>query len=293
MAEAIVNVFRTSNSALRATVYLYDRFGNKSFLDFMQFFEEFGGRVRSFDANRAEQQASSNVQSEETESISNGLQKSSGPVSKRQEFVRELGQLSQRRDELEARLVRLEGGLRERERKAIEQELNDIHTRRIAVLGFIDEPKGTGVNAFISYAHEDEKLRIELGKHLRALERRGMIRTWHDRMIKPGVEYKNLIDEHLETSGIILLLISSDFLDSEYCYEIEMRRALEKFEKRESLVIPIILRPVVWAQSPFARLQVLPKDGAPVTQWSNPDAAFVSITEGIYVAVRELLASKT
>jgi len=69
-----------------------------------------------------------------------------------------------------------------------------------------------------------------------------------------------------------------------------MQRALERHNRREGLVVPIILRPVVWDNAPFAKLQALPKDGRPVTDWPNRDAAFVNITEGIRIAVEDLLA---
>lgn len=291
MAEQIVSIFGTSQRPLHATIYLYDRFGRMSPINFVRFFEEFGSRVRTFDASvqedRRSEESASGVREAEGRK-----KKQKGATTDRQRLVAELAELSQRRDELETTLVHLEGGLEDREQREIERKLHEIHRRRLAVLSYIHSPKGDGLEAFLSYAHEDEELRVELGKHLRALERQGLIRTWHDRLISPGAEWKNMIDTRLETSGLVLLLISSDFLDSQYCYEVEMKRALERHDRREGLVIPIILRPVVWANSPFAKLQTLPKDGRPVTEWSNRDAAFVNITEGIRVAVEDLLAKR-
>ena len=290
MAEQIVAVFKRSQRPLHVAIYLYDRFGRMAPIDFVGFFEEFGGRVRSFDSSvQMDNQTMTIVHSVKKDEIPERKQ---GTGTKRQRLVSELAQLSQRRDELETTLVRLEGGLGDREQREIERQLEEIHQRRLAVLMQIHEPKGDGLEAFLSYAHEDEELRIELGKHLRALERQGLIRTWHDRKITPGADWKNKIDTHLENASLVILLISSNFLDSQYCYELEMKRALERHERRESLVIPIILRPVVWTNSPFAKLQVLPKDGKPVVEWSNQDAAFVNITEGIRVAVDDLLANR-
>ncbi|HYQ04078.1 MAG TPA: toll/interleukin-1 receptor domain-containing protein [Polyangiaceae bacterium] len=136
-------------------------------------------------------------------------------------------------------------------------------------------------NVFVSYAHEDEGLRRQLGKHLSSLERQGLIATWHDRMISAGTEWQGTIDDRLEEAGVVLLLVSSDFVNSSYCYDVEMRRALERHEARDALVIPIVLRPVLLRGLPFARLQALPRDAKPVTDWPTLDSAFVNITEGL------------
>ncbi len=155
------------------------------------------------------------------------------------------------------------------------------------------EPTGPGENAieiFYSYAHEDEALRKELEKHLTSLQRQGIIAGWHDRLISAGTEWEHEIDSHLNTAGIILLLISSSFIASKYCYSIEMKRALERHEAREARVIPIILRPVYWKNMPFGKLQVLPTEGKPVdsSQWHNHDEAFADIVEGIHKVIEEL-----
>jgi len=101
------------------------------------------------------------------------------------------------------------------------------------------------ITVFYSYAHEDESLRDELAKHLRLLEREGFIKEWHDRRITPGDEWKNQIDHYLETAELILLLVSPDFINSDYCYDIEMQRAMERHEEGAARIVPIILRPVV------------------------------------------------
>jgi hypothetical protein len=114
---------------------------------------------------------------------------------------------------------------------------------------------------FFSYSHKDETLRDELEKHLAMLRREGAITAWHDRRIAAGENFGNAIDEALESAGIILLLVSSDFLSSDYCYSVEMKRALERHERGEATVIPIILRPCDWHSAPFGKLLALPTDG--------------------------------
>ena len=119
---------------------------------------------------------------------------------------------------------------------------------------------GVPLSIFISYAHEDEPLCQQLEAHLSLLRRQGLVATWYDRQIVPGTEWAREIDAHLETAQLVLLLISPDFLASEYCYGIEMRRALGRYQNGEAQVIPIIVRPVDWEGAPFAHLQCLPRD---------------------------------
>lgn len=151
----------------------------------------------------------------------------------------------------------------------------------------MSEQTAIPIDVFFSYAHEDEELRVEMEKHLTILKREGIIRSWHDRDIKAGDEWKKVIDEHLETARIILLLVSADFLASDYAYEVEMKRALERHENGEARVIPVILRPVEWQGAPFSKLQALPRDARPVTSWANRDEAFRSVAEGIRRVVTE------
>jgi hypothetical protein len=148
------------------------------------------------------------------------------------------------------------------------------------------------VEVFFSYAHEDEELRDKLNTHLKLLQRQGVIDAWHDREIAAGTEWAGQINEHLETAKVILLLISADFLASDYCYDVELKRAMERHKLGEARVIPIILRPVDWAGTSFARLQALPKDAKPVTTWENQDEAFTDVAKGIRKAVGELTGKK-
>ncbi|MCP3962733.1 MAG: toll/interleukin-1 receptor domain-containing protein [bacterium] len=100
------------------------------------------------------------------------------------------------------------------------------------------------LNVFLSYSHEDEKLREELETHLAPLKRGGQIRTWHDRRIPPGDEWAGEIDDNLELADVVLLLVSPPFIASDYCWDVEVKRATERHEAGEARVIPVILRPV-------------------------------------------------
>ena len=118
---------------------------------------------------------------------------------------------------------------------------------------------------FFSYSHKDEALRDKLEVHLAMLKRQGVIETWHDRRIVAGDEFAGRIGEELERADIVLLLVSPDFLASDYCYDIEMARAMERHEAGETRVMPVLLRPCDWRDAPFGKLNATPKDGKPVS----------------------------
>jgi len=144
------------------------------------------------------------------------------------------------------------------------------------------------VEVFYSYAHEDEKLRDELTKHLANLKRQGIITQWYDRDISAGKEWDDEIRTHLNSASVVLLLISPDFMNSDYSNDVEVKRAMERHEAKEARVIPIILRPVDWEGAPFSKLEALPTDAKPVTSWDDQDEAFLGVTRGVRKAVAEL-----
>lgn len=141
-------------------------------------------------------------------------------------------------------------------------------------------------SVFFSYSHADEDLRDQLEKQLSTLKRQRVIETWHDRRIGAGNEIDRAISERIETDDVILLLVSPDFIASDYCYDREMRRAMERHEAGDAIVIPVILRPCDWHGTPFGKLLAVPTDGKPVTQWPDRDQAFLEVAN----AVREAAA---
>lgn len=143
------------------------------------------------------------------------------------------------------------------------------------------------IQIFVSYSHQDEALHNELAKHLTPLEREGVIQRWHDRQLTAGAEFGDEIDASLNRADIILLLVSPDFIASEYCWGKEMKRAMERHEAGEARVIPVILRPVDWHKMPFGKLLALPKDGKAVTNWSDLDTALLDVAKGVRLASSE------
>jgi len=147
------------------------------------------------------------------------------------------------------------------------------------------------IEVFISYAQEDERLMHKLEKHLATLKHQGYVTFWNNLRINAGKEWDNEINEHLSTAHVILLLISSDFMASDYCTSVEVKQALLRHDAGECRVIPVILRPLHWRIGPVSKLLPLPTDGKPVTEWRNKDKAFVNIAEGIQKVVEEFSAN--
>lgn len=146
------------------------------------------------------------------------------------------------------------------------------------------------VRLFYSYSHDDEDLRNELEKQLAALQRIGLIEGWHDRVILPGSDWTKEIDENLKSAEIVLALVSSSFIASDYCYGVEMGAALARHHKGEARVIPVILRSCQWRETPLKHLAALPKNGKAVSLWPDRDEAFNDVAEGIKRVARELSA---
>ncbi|GAB4568468.1 MAG: hypothetical protein Tsb0020_21950 [Haliangiales bacterium] len=134
---------------------------------------------------------------------------------------------------------------------------------------------------FYSCAHADEGRRARLEVHLTLLQRQGAIAAWHDRRVEPGSDWRADIDHHLEHADIILMLISADFMASDYCWGVESERAMARHQAGEARVVPIVLRTCDWQSAPFGTLQALPTGGLPVSRWSDEDDAWADITSAI------------
>ena len=145
--------------------------------------------------------------------------------------------------------------------------------------------KGSEMKLFISYSHRDDRYREQLETHLSSLRRQGVIADWHDRKIMPGEEWRDAIDQNLDAADCVLLLVTPDFLASDYCYSIEMQRALAKHKEGRVLVIPVIVRPADWQHPPLNDLEALPKDAKPVVEWPRRDRAWLNVAEGIRLAL--------
>ena len=153
------------------------------------------------------------------------------------------------------------------------------------------------VTLFYSYAHEDEPLRDELCGHLKILERRGLIASWYDREIQSGDDWHSKIDQQLRMADIVLLLISTDFITSDYIFGNELTVAMQRHAAGMTTVVPIIVRAVNLESEdaealPFMKLQALPTDRRPVTSWPNRDEAWTNVAKGLRTTVKSIHEKK-
>ena len=159
-------------------------------------------------------------------------------------------------------------------------------------VGLATAPGSEALRIFISYSRVDQALKNELVKHLEPLKRVNLVEAWNDGVLQAGDEWEEEIFAQLEEADIILLLVSIDFINSEFCYDVELERALERHAEGSAVVIPIIIRSCHWQQTPFSKLQALPKDAKAITSWPDRDEAFTNVTEGIRKVAEDMLDSE-
>lgn len=150
----------------------------------------------------------------------------------------------------------------------------------------------SSVEIFCSYSHQDEALRKEFEASVAGLRRQNLARIWYDRQIPAGKNWAADISEHLNSADIVTLLVSADFLASDYCYEKELRRALERAERNQALVVPIIVRPCDWHDAPFAHFEAIPAGAKAITSWTNRDEAWTDVATSLKITVRRLLTRR-
>lgn len=143
------------------------------------------------------------------------------------------------------------------------------------------------LTAFISYSHADERYLDRLHKHMSMLQRDGDIETWTDHRIVPGAKLNDSVMTALKTSDLFIALVSPDYLASNYCYEKEFQEALRRAEAGELHIVAVIVEPCDWLSSPFSQFMALPKEGKPISEWTNANVAYLDVVAGL----RKLLAS--
>jgi hypothetical protein len=137
------------------------------------------------------------------------------------------------------------------------------------------------LKVFVSYSHADKGLKDSLVKHLRPLEQESLIELWADHQISAGDDWDREIAKKLSEADMVLILVSIDFINSKYCHDVELGKALEREARGDAKVIPVVLRSCLWARSPLGRLKALPTDGKAVTTWNNIDEALTIVASGI------------
>ena len=149
-------------------------------------------------------------------------------------------------------------------------------------------PSGA-IEVFYSYVQEDEPVAEKLRRHLALLKRQELITDWYAGKVIPGKEPSEQIKEHLDSAKIILLLISANYLFSDYHDLVEVKRAMERSRADDAIVIPILLSPTdELEKAPFGKLIVLPRNRKPISKWSDKDEAFAEVAREIRAAVERL-----
>jgi hypothetical protein len=144
---------------------------------------------------------------------------------------------------------------------------------------------------FLSYAHEDRDIVAELRKHLAPLQHEQIVTDWYDLELMPGDDWDREILSQLASSDLVIVMISADFLASNYAYGRELRLALNLHDQERVHLLPVIGRNCKWQNLPFARLQVLPEGAVAINSWQSRDDAFVSVVLGVERVAREILSS--
>ena len=145
------------------------------------------------------------------------------------------------------------------------------------------------VRIFMSYSHRDEHHRVEIEKYLGILARTNSISIWNDRCIKPGAEWESTLEEELKAADVILLLISPDFIISEYCWNTEMARAIERHRAGKTRVLPILVRKVAaFELAPFSVLQMIPRDGRAVVDFTPHRKGYERVASELVPAMLDL-----
>lgn len=148
------------------------------------------------------------------------------------------------------------------------------------------------LTVIFSYSHKDEPLRDELDAHLAVLRRLNLVKTWHDRKLEPGQKWDPNIKEMIYSADIILLLISADFFNSDYCYDEELSIALDRHERGDAVVVPVLARPCQWKETEVSAIHGLPKDMRPVSLWEDRDLAWNDVANGITKIAKQIHARK-
>jgi internalin A len=147
--------------------------------------------------------------------------------------------------------------------------------------------EANAVRLFYSYSSKDEEFKAELDTHLSLLKLEGKLAPWHMKRIVPGTDWDKTIDENLKSADIILLMISPDFLASDYINDVEVKQAMAQHESGKSHVIPVFVRDCSWATAPFGKLQGVPK-GKAVKLWGDArDSAWREVSDWIRKIVDE------
>jgi O-acetyl-ADP-ribose deacetylase (regulator of RNase III) len=274
MAAVINEVLGQSRWLLQVSIMLMSR-TLASPMKYLAFYEEFARLVPQVAAQETKQPAP--ARADQPKPVISGLLT-----------------LEQRRRALEQELIELRSGSGDPAREAELRAALEQNTDQRLQAAQQDQSRHAkaAASVFVSYAHEDEAMRNKLSDHLGGLRRSGYIKDWWDGQIVPGREWAPEIIRRLDEADIILLLVTSSFLGSAFIGRVELSKALERHRRGEAVVIPVILRSADWQNAGLGELLALPKEGKPVSTWSDHDAAYLDIAQGLRRTIEDWRVSR-
>ena len=262
MAEVITGILAQTSWRLHISIMLMSR-TMASPMEYLAFYEEFARRVPQLAAQETVEPAPARADQPKA-------------------VMSDLLDLEQQRQTLEQELIDLHNGNGNPSREAkLRQALERNTDQRLRAAEREQSSHRNAASVFVSYAHKDEGLRNKLSDHLGGLRHGGYIKDWSDGQIIPGQEWESEIIRRLDDADIILLLVTSSFLGSEFIGAVELTRALERHRRGEAIVVPVILKPADWQSAGLAGLQALPKDGKAISTWPDHDAAYLDVAQGL------------
>lgn len=147
------------------------------------------------------------------------------------------------------------------------------------------------LKVFISYSHKDSEYKEQLGQVLKPLTAMGLIEPWVDGQIAAGDNIDRAISAKLAVADIVILLVSWDFLGSQYCFDVELDAAMKRQAREECIIVPLVIRSCDWTHTVFGRLNSLPAGNKAISTWSNVDEAWTAVSTGLRTLIDRATAS--
>lgn len=159
--------------------------------------------------------------------------------------------------------------------------INARETLREVESAEASKPGYNSLSLFVCYAHADERIVRQLIPSLKVLARRGYIAPWRDSDLVPGEDWDETIKERLSKAQVILLMVSTNFLASDYITRNEVPLAMSLMNDHKAVIVPVLLSPCSWREEDFEKLEKLPRKDAPVSSFRSHRDAWFLVEEGL------------
>lgn len=182
------------------------------------------------------------------------------------------------------------------EAQNIAGETQKVLIRKFEAL--LDQTPKHAKRVFVSYSHSNTVWLGRLRNHLSGLRRSNDIETWDDQEILPGEHWDQSIKNKLAEADVFILLLSSDFIASNYIWDVELKTAISKYQNESKLVIPVLIEPLDLGGLPGVNeegtkiqdFEIIPKNKderlQAISLWQNEDEALAKVAERIRQAIQ-------